>query len=524
MKCTSGVVAGVMLVLLAAPFPSFAESPAAPEAGAPYVQVPVALDVRGLNGSHYTSDVTIASLGALPSDIELTFLSTLPTPAVFGPYLLGTTLLPGRQAYLLNVIGTMRTLGAALPDDGTSIVGTLLVRLPSGDTTAPFVASRVATPNPSGAGSFGTFSVGVPVGAGSTGTTSLFGLRENDAYRTNVAVVHAGGTSIAAIGLQLQVYDGVAGTPVGNPIAITLQPGQWQQIPSILAAFGLSNGWVRITQTAGTNRYIAYAVVNDGGVIGGGTSDGSWFDTNASEGILPIVLSSGPYRTELVFARPTGGVTGTFVNLQYLGADALGAAPIGGFVHFDMGTNTQRIIPDAITFLRENGLAIPTDGPQGGTLRVTGAVAYARVYSPNPDPVVGGTFGVAFPAVAVSAQATTEAWIYALRQDALVRSNVAVANTASNGSAQALFTLDLYDGVTGQIKRTLNRYLTGGQWYQWDAPFAAVNVRQGFARVRCTPPSGVPACSFSTYGVVNDGQAAGQGTSDGSYVGMIRVQ
>lgn len=513
MKLVSGVLAGFTLA-----------AALSASADAPYVQVPVVLDVRGLNGSHYTSDLTIANLGTTASDVELSFVGTMGPSG--GPYLTGTTLPAGRQLYLSSIIGALRYLGAPFPDDGSPILGTLLVRLPGAGDTAPFVGSRVATPNPNAlvGGSFGTYSIGIPVGTASSGPTTLIGLRENDAYRTNLALVHAGGGQLRPLGLAVQVFNGETGHPAGAVVPVTLQPGQWMQIPSILANFGITQGWARITVTSGSDRYIAYAVLNDGGVGGGGgTSDGSWIDTNAAEGTIPIVLSAGSYRTELVLARPTGQVSGTFANLWYQSSLSLSGLGFLTQTQVTIPANGQLVIPDILQYLREQGIGIPTTGSQGGTLRVAGALAYARVYSPNPDTVVGGTFGVAYPAIPVSARAHSEAWVYGLRQDDFVRSNLAVVNLATSTGNPATFSVEVLDGPGGRVLRTLGRTLEAGQWYQWDAPLGNTNSRHGAAKVRCRTQSGGP-CDFATYGVINDGKAPGTGTSDGSYVPMTRTQ
>src|SRR5207244_2958475 len=113
----------------------------------------------------------------------------------------------------------------------------------------------------------------------------------------------------------------------------------------------------------------------------------------------------------------------------------------------------------AIAFLRRLGIGIPENGAQGGLLRVAGASAIARVYSPNPDTSVGGTFGVAFPGVPAEKRAKSEAWLYGLRQDGTSRSNVAVTNVITTGDATSNFELQVYRPGFAKIQKTLGRSL-----------------------------------------------------------------
>ena len=50
----------------------------------------------------------------------------------------------------------------------------------------------------------------------------------------------------------------------------------WSQHDSVLASFGISNGYARVTKSSGSGRFAAYGVVNDGANSSLGTSDGSY--------------------------------------------------------------------------------------------------------------------------------------------------------------------------------------------------------------------------------------------------------
>jgi hypothetical protein len=263
--------------------------------------------------------------------------------------------------------------------------------------------------------------------------------------------------------------------------------------------------------------------VNDGGSAPGGTSDGSFIPANATGGLVPIVLDlpgATHYSSDLTLTNPTSAAV--TVTLTYTAAPAFSGVGTGT-VTTTLATRQQLVVPNAIAFLRDHlGLAIPPTGSQGGTLLVSGASALVRTSNPNPDTTVGGTFGVAYPAIAASARATAEAWVYGLRQDADARTNLAIADARAGNGSGVTYVVDVFDADTGATSPalTLSVTLTGGQWNQINTVLAGTGVVHGYARVR--PSSGTS--DFVVYGVVNDGPTAGSRTSDGSYVPMVVVR
>jgi len=117
--------------------------------------------------------------------------------------------------------------------------------------------------------------LGMAIGA--LGEAIVYGLRADATSRSNVAVIHAGQDGSGSIGLDLPVLSGdPGGAAIGSPIAVTLAPGQWEQVSGILGAVNVRNGWVRIRRTSGSAPWIAYGVVNDGGSPGERTGDGAY--------------------------------------------------------------------------------------------------------------------------------------------------------------------------------------------------------------------------------------------------------
>ncbi|MBL8112327.1 MAG: hypothetical protein JNK60_05545, partial [Acidobacteria bacterium] len=338
----------------------------------------------------------------------------------------------------------------------------------------------------------------------------------------NLGLVH-GAFEGSALELEIQVFDGETGAAAGNVERVTLAPGEFRQLNRVLTLGGpsVANGYVRVRRISGTAPTVVYGVVNDGAASGGGTSDGSFVPSGGvtTEGLVPIVLdvpAASRFRTELVLANPTAEAR--LVSLRYASAPAFGVRT-SGTATTTLAPGRQLVIADAIAFLRSNGVPIPSGAAVGGTLAVSGASALARTFNPNPDATVGGTFGVAYPAVPAEQRARRSALVFGLRHDESVRSNLALADARAE-TATREYVIDVYDGdhASEAPAFTLRRSLQGGDWIQIDAILRAgpEPLRTGWARVRVEGT----ASTFVTYGVVNDGPEPGKGTSDGSYLPM----
>lgn len=489
------------------------------------LQVPVVLDVFGVAPTHYTSDLVAVNRGTSSTRVSIVYLAAPGTPGAGGPRI-GELLEAGHELRLADVVAYLRAQGYDLPASGEAIVGTFRITFEDvADASLVFAGSRTSTPNPNPSigGSFGLFSSGIPESAAVSTEGVILGLREDSLFRSNLAVVDVPGGSGPA-SLTIQRYDGATGMAAGDPIPYTLTAGEWKQFGSILTGTGATQGYAVVRKTGGgSNRFLVYGVVNDGPSTGGGTSDGSFIGPDAAEGLVPIVLrvnSSGVvFTSELFLANP--GTSAVEATLVYTPAPLLGGsgAALTGKVSVPAGRQLR--IPDTIAYLRDTlGFALPADGVnQGGALRVTGARAYVRTSNPNPDGTVGGTFGLAYPAVGESAWARTEAWVYGLVQDDATRSNLALVNAAASGGKVA-FVVDVLDPATGGSKKSVRLELGPGEWTQLTKVLDGTGLTSGYARVR--PESG--ASPFVAYGVLNDGANAGERTSDGSYVAMSGVK
>jgi hypothetical protein len=489
------------------------------------LQQPVILDIFGRGGSHYTSDFFALNRSGTDATLLLRYVASPGTPGAGAP-LVAVPLPAGSEFQTEDILGFLSSNGVALPAGAGGKIGTLFATF-AGVSDAALVAagSRTSTPNANASvgGSFGTFIAAAPANVASSGDAWIFGLKEDGSFRSNLALVHAPAVSSFAspspVDVEVQLFDGERGVAAGDPIAYSLQPGEFHQLNGVLALRGVSNGYARVRRTSGTDRVVTYGVVNDGPATGGGTSDGSVLTTGAAEGILPIVLDlpgGTHYQTELTLANPSLTMT-AMVALTYTPAALLGASG-GGTAATTLAPGRQLQVPNAIEFLRSLGLQIPVEGRQGGTLRVTGAAALARTFNPNPDSAVGGTFGLAYPVVPERQRARTGAWVYGLRQDDSMRSNLAIADARVSGGPVE-YRIEVYDADSRPLTpvQNLTRSLTPGQWTQIDLILQSAGVTHGYVRI--APTSG--ASDFVVYGVMNDGPSPGSHTSDGSYLGMV---
>ena len=484
--------------------------------------VPVVLDAAGLGGASFSTELTLANRGTLTADVQLAYTAAS-TLSGAGSGSVATTLGPGQQLVIPDTIAFLRTQGLSIPANASSQGGALLVTfsgLSSGDVA--FASARTTTP--SGSGHAGLSYAGarvddVNVQSGvQTGSSWLYGLRENTADRTNLALVNASASS--AITLAVTLFNGTGAGSFRLSPDVSLGPGQWTQIGQVLSQAGFAAGYARIDLLSGSGPYYVYAVFNDNV-----TNDGSFVPPGAgsplSEALcLPVLVETSVFQSELVLTN--GSTVAESATLAYAEslAPSLGN---GGSVALTLAAGEQRIIPAAIDFLRQQqGVSI---GPLGAasyagslsvTFRTSGALssgfAGARVSAAAPG---GGEYGVFYPAFGVSGSAASEAWVFGLQQTPSVRSNLAVTNVGDVGGS-ITFHLEVYDGNTGQLAGTSADTTLGPlAWLQLDDVLMGYGVSNGFARVVTTAGTD----HFIAYGVVNDGATpTSGGTNDGSFL------
>lgn len=477
--------------------------------------VPFVLSAVGAPGTLYRSDLLLADAGPASCGVRLSY-----TAAIGGVSGGGTVpLAGGEQRYEPSALGFLSQLLNTPLEGG----GTLRLQF-EGVASTRDAAVLVRTTN----GGAGVAYPGIPLAEALRGPSVIGWLREDARDRTNLALVNAGAFEDGDVTLRVTLTstdDASRGRSVTLP-DVVLHPGGFFQTNRVLSTSGLGAvaAVARIERLSGQAPYLAYAVVNDEV-----TSDGSIVfaeapsDVTAAGGlVVPAVVETGGYETELLLTNVSASPRR--LRLEYV-AEAIDAPSHVAVLELDLVAGEHRAIPAFVDELRRRG--VPGVGPRGaafaGALFVTvpdgpsdGVFAGARVLSPAAS---SGRYGVFVPATRASAGASTGAVVPGLRQDASVRSNLALVNLGDGTESEDVFEIDLYDGETrGRVATIPGVRVPARGWRQVGSILAthAPGTSQGYARIRRVAGDG----SFLAYGVINDGGGPGQGTGDGSYVPM----
>ena len=146
--------------------------------------------------------------------------------------------------------------------------------MPLGSTTAA-LKSKGTSRSPA---AVWCFTPAPPAGQAAHGPVWLYGLQQNAETRTNLALVNTGEAGSSADVFRIEIFDGETGTLVKTVDGTTVDAFGWTQIGTILSthAPGVSNAYARVSRLSGTNPFLAYLVVNDGGAPGQRTGDGAF--------------------------------------------------------------------------------------------------------------------------------------------------------------------------------------------------------------------------------------------------------
>jgi hypothetical protein len=484
------------------------------------VFVPIVLSTPGQSGSFFTSELTLTNRGATSAAVELSYGA-----AFGGGSGVGVDVLPpGGQVTVPDALAYLRSVGVPIPATG-SRGGTLRVRFRGlSSSSAGAATARTSSPVPEGRA--GLAYGAVPAAAGLTGPVYLCGLRQSETDRTNVAVMNMGGDGDGDVTLRITVFSGDPARPGSRVLPeIGLGPGGFAQISGILQSNGLSytNGYVRVERVAGVARYYAYGVINDAV-----NSDGSFVPPYLESALLgrtaltlPVAVEVNAFSSDLVVtnwssARKT-------VRFEYV-ADAVQTGDRTARFSLSVGAGEQLLIPALVAHLRQQGTTgIGDAGPAHvGALFATvdgGDVSGLFLGSRTSSPGGGGRYGLFYAAVPKGLAATTSAWLFGLRQDRLDRANLALVNTGEVDGSTDAFRIDIFDGDTGRLVKTLDGTALGPRkWAQLTAFLSTYAPGTTNAYVHVTRAAG--ANPFLVYGVVNDGGAPGERSGDGAFLPM----
>lgn len=179
---------------------------------------------------------------------------------------------PKAQYSYENVIAAIRSAGIVVP---TGVVGPMFITGEGGSTAGLFVGAR--TGNPGGGGRYSLFYSAVPFGASTSTQAWISGLQQTSTSRSNLALVNTGEVDGSSSTFRIEIFSGETGAKVGEK-TVSVPARRFLQESAILAtvAPGTSNAYARITKTSGSNPFIAYGVINDGGQPGQRSGDGAF--------------------------------------------------------------------------------------------------------------------------------------------------------------------------------------------------------------------------------------------------------
>lgn len=480
--------------------------------------VPIVLSASGLNGSFFTSEMTLTNRDSRDATIEYTYTAAFGG----GGGTASDTLPPGQQRILPDALAYLKSLGIPMPDSGNR-GGTLSVRF-SGISSSSQGGVTVRTTTQVAGGRAGLAYSGISNSAALTDSSYLCGLRQDALDRTNVAIQNAGTPAQGDVVLRLTVFSGESSSPVSQVLPDErLSSGGFKQFDQLLSSQGMSltNGYVRIERVSGEAPYYAYAVINDRV-----NSDGSFvppLSENALAGrsglTVPVVVETSSYYSEL--ALTNWSTVRKTLHFSYV-ADAIQATDNTANFSIDLDPGEQSIIPNLTQYLRDqkvNGIG-PFGSSYLGPLFVTvenGDVNGIYISARSLTNGGGGRYGVSYAGVPYGTSAATSAWLYGLQQNGESRTNLGLVNTGEVDANADAFSIELFDGNTGLKVNTIEGItLNAKRGVQIGAILAqyAPGIKQGYAQV--VRISG--ANPFIAYAVVNDGGQPGERTGDGAFI------
>ena len=182
-----------------------------------------------------------------------------------------------------------------------------------------------------------------------------------------------------------------------------------------------------------------------------------------------------------------------------------------------LGPGQQRIVPDAIAYLKKLGIPIPDSGNRLGTLRVeVSGVADVGVVVRTTTPVPDGSVGLAYPGVAPGGgfYGNDVVHLLGLRRNSQDRSNVALQHMGMSEYAVTLRTT-VYSAAPGDDRHTVMDDVTlePGEFHQFNDILATAGYENAYVTVQNVGPPETFDSRFYAYGVINDNF-----NSDGSFV------
>ena len=237
----------------------------------------------------FATEVMLANVSTDPKTVRLAWVADA-VQAADSTAAVTINLAAGEQTVLPAFVQYLRSQGApGVGAPGPGFTGALFLSIVGDDTGGVFLGGRTRTTGTGG--SYGLFYTALPRGTAATSTAWLYGLQQNPENRANLAFVNTGEADSSTIGLRVDLFDGATGAIAGG-FDVSLAPRKWKQLNAVLADVQIANGYARITRTSGTNPFLSYAVVVDGGIPQSRSDDGAYVIPDVQEPPASAELSA----------------------------------------------------------------------------------------------------------------------------------------------------------------------------------------------------------------------------------------
>ena len=178
-----------------------------------------------------------------------------------------------------------------------------------------------------------------------------------------------------------------------------------------------------------------------------------------------------------------------------------------------LAPGSQRIVSDALEYLRGLGVPIPETGNRIGTLgvEVSGSSEVSVVTRTTTD-VAEGRAGLAYPGISENEGLQEAVYLCGLRQNAQDRSNVALQNMGDPGDGPITLRTTLFSGKADDVDSPIREEVTlnPGGFHQYSGLLGRLGApAHGYVKVEKIDGD----APFYAYAVVNDNF-----NSDGSFV------
>ena len=226
---------------------------------------------------------------------------------------------------------------------------------------------------------------------------------------------------------------------------------------------------------------------------------------------VPVILTASGlnnsyYTSELTLTNRGSGTA----TLRYTYTAAAGGG--SGTASETLAPGRQKIVRDAVGYLKNLGIPIPDTGNRIGTLRVeVSESAEAGVTVRTTTRVAEGRAGLAYPGIAAAAGFEEAVYLCGLRQNGQDRSNVAFQHMGTPEDGPITLRATVFSGDPDISERHVleERILVPGGFHQYNAILNLAGFDNGYVKVERVGGK----ASFYAYGVIND-----QANSDGSFV------